>query len=179
MRITQYSYLNVTINHHWVFLISTVCDPVEFVEMMRQKYIVSNIWEEFCGETSSVTIQLPESNKKCNNINYEAQICFICHIHNYTEYNQQWNVFSAFNPSKCTHTWSSGQPTLRFPGAVGGSVPRSRVSPQSWTIPAGAEIRTHNLRLHVQRSIRATTAHILLLKGVIGLKSNKLHLLIN
>ncbi len=33
---------------------------------------------------------------------------FICHIHNYTEYNQQWNLFSAFNPSKCTHTWSSG-----------------------------------------------------------------------
>ncbi len=24
---------------------------------------------------------------------------FICHIHNHTEYNQQWNVFSAFNPS--------------------------------------------------------------------------------
>ncbi len=42
---------------------------------------------------------------------------FICHIHNYTEYNQQWNVFSAFNPSKCTHTWSSGQPTLRRPGS--------------------------------------------------------------
>ncbi len=39
------------------------------------------------------------------------------HIHNYTEYNQQWNVFSAFNPSKCTHTWSSGQPTLRHPGS--------------------------------------------------------------
>ncbi len=31
-------------------------------------------------------------------------------------YNQQWNVFSAFNPSKCTHTWSSGQPRLRRPG---------------------------------------------------------------
>ncbi len=30
-----------------------------------------------------------------------------------------------------------------------GSVPCSRVSPQSWTIPAGAEIRTHNLRLQV------------------------------
>ncbi len=28
---------------------------------------------------------------------------FICHIHNYTEYNEEWNVFSAFNPSKCTH----------------------------------------------------------------------------
>ncbi len=33
----------------------------------------------------------------------------------YTEYNQQWNVFSTFNPSKCTHTWSSRQPTLRRP----------------------------------------------------------------
>ncbi len=44
----------------------------------------------------------------------------ICHIHNYTEYNQQWNVFSAFNPSKCTHTWSSGQPTLQRPGSSRG-----------------------------------------------------------
>ncbi len=59
---------------------------------------------------------------------------FICHIHNYTEYNQQWNVFSVFNPSKCTHTWSSRQPTLRRRGAVGGSVLCSRVSPQSWTL---------------------------------------------
>ncbi len=42
---------------------------------------------------------------------------FIGHIHNYTEYNQQWNVFSAFNPSKCTHAWSSGQPTLRHTGS--------------------------------------------------------------
>ncbi len=41
---------------------------------------------------------------------------FICHIHNYTEYNEQWNVFSAFNPSK----WSSGQPTLRRPGSSWG-----------------------------------------------------------
>ncbi len=38
-------------------------------------------------------------------------------------------------------------------GAVGGSVPCSRVSPQSWTIPAGAEIRTRNLGLQVQCSI--------------------------
>ncbi len=38
-------------------------------------------------------------------------------------------------------------------GAVGGSVPCSRVSPQSWTIPARAEIRTHNLGLQIQRSI--------------------------
>ncbi len=45
---------------------------------------------------------------------------------NYTEYNQQWNLCSAFNPSKCTHTWSSGQSTLRHLGsfrtrAVGGN----------------------------------------------------------
>ncbi len=40
--------------------------------------------------------------------------------HNYTEYNQQWNVFSAFNPSKCTHTWSSGQPTMQRPGSSWG-----------------------------------------------------------
>ncbi len=25
---------------------------------------------------------------------------FICHIHNYTEYNEEWNVFSAFNGSR-------------------------------------------------------------------------------
>ncbi len=40
-------------------------------------------------------------------------------------------------------------------GAVGGSVPCSRVSPQSWTLPARAGIRTHNFGLHrvqVQRS---------------------------
>ncbi len=55
----------------------------------------------------------------------------------YTEYNEEWNVFSAFNPSK----WSSGQPTLRC------SVPCSRVSPQSWTLPARAGIRTDNLKL--------------------------------
>ncbi len=32
-------------------------------------------------------------------------------------------------------------------GAVGGSVPCSRVSPQSWTLPARAGIRSHNLGL--------------------------------
>ncbi len=54
------------------------------------------------------------------------------------------NLCSAFNPSKCTHTavnthtlWthtqSSGQPyCCSARGAVGGSVPCSRVSPQSW-----------------------------------------------
>ncbi len=63
------------------------------------------------------------------------------------------NLFSAFNPSKCIH---SSDHTLR---AVGGLVPCSRVSPQSWywggesarhslpppTIPAGPETRTRDL----------------------------------
>ncbi len=48
------------------------------------------------------------------------QMSFICHIHHYTKYNQQWNVFSAFNPSKSTHTWSSGQLTLQRPGSSWG-----------------------------------------------------------
>ncbi len=38
-------------------------------------------------------------------------------------------------------------------GTVGGLVPCLRVSPQSWTIPARAEIRTHKLGLQVRRSI--------------------------
>ncbi len=29
-------------------------------------------------------------------------------------------MFSAFNPSKCTHSWSIGQPTLRSPGSSWG-----------------------------------------------------------
>ncbi len=40
-----------------------------------------------------------EIQKQYNQNNF----VFICHIHNYTEYSQQWNMSSAFNPSKCTH----------------------------------------------------------------------------
>ncbi len=39
-------------------------------------------------------------------IQSDAQMSFICHIHNYTEYNQQWNVFSAFNPSTHLEQWA-------------------------------------------------------------------------
>ncbi len=69
---------------------------------------------------------------------------FICHIHNYTEYNQQWNVFSAFNPSKCTHT---------APGSSLGFSALLKGLTSIVDYPAGAEIRTHNLGLQVQRSI--------------------------
>ncbi len=68
------------------------------------------------------------------------------------------NLCSAFNPSKCTHTHSSEH--THTVGAVGGYLPCSRVSPQSWywgwrehalftpPIPARPEIRTHNLRIY-------------------------------
>ncbi len=77
----------------------------------------------------------------------EERICYLSHTQLYRVYNLQWNVFSFL-----THTWSSGGRRCSARGAVGGSVPCSRFSPQSWTIPAGAEIRTHNLGLQVQRS---------------------------
>ncbi len=38
------------------------------------------------------------TNTLCTLVLQEEEV-----LHNYTEYNQQWNVFSAFNPSKCTH----------------------------------------------------------------------------
>ncbi len=41
---------------------------------------------------------------------------FICHIHNYTEYNEEWNVFSAFNPSKCTYTLEQWAADIAAPG---------------------------------------------------------------
>ncbi len=44
----------------------------------------------------------------------EEEELFICHIHSYTEYNPAVKCSSAFNPSKSTHTWSSGHK----PGAV-------------------------------------------------------------
>ncbi len=57
---------------------------------------------------------------------------FICHIHNYTEYNEEWNVFSAFNPSKCTHLeqWAAD---CAAPGEQSWTSCRRRDSnPQPW-----------------------------------------------
>ncbi len=60
------------------------------------------------------------------------RMSFICHIHNYTEYNEEWNVFSAFNPSKCTHLeqWAAD---CAAPGEQSWTSCRSRDSnPQPW-----------------------------------------------
>ncbi len=57
---------------------------------------------------------------------------FICHIHNYTEYNEEWNVFSAFNPSKCTHLeqWAAD---YAAPGEQSWtSCPSRDSNPQPW-----------------------------------------------
>ncbi len=68
-------------------------------------------------------------------------IYFFCHIQNYTEYNQQWNVLSAFNPSKCTHTCRSAQPTLRRPGSSWGF--GASLKGLTSVVPAGAEVWVH------------------------------------
>ncbi len=63
---------------------------------------------------------------------------FICHIHNYTEYNEEWNVFSAFNPSKCTHLeqWAAD---CAAPGEQSWTSCRSRDSnPQAWDLKSNA-----------------------------------------
>ncbi len=84
------------------------CDNsyIKILKLDNSEYKLDIHWGEFCKN-------IPKSQlhffKRKNNLEEEL---FICHIHNYTEYNQQWNVFSAFNPSKCTRTWSSGQPTF-------------------------------------------------------------------
>ncbi len=80
------------------------------------------------------------------------QIKLGCHIHNYTEYNEEWNVFSAFNPSKCTHLeqWAAD---CAAPGEQSWTSCRSRDSnPQPW-VTSG--FKSNAL------SIRPTTAQFL------------------
>ncbi len=81
---------------------------------------------------------------------------YLSHTQLYREYITSSEMYSLhLTHPKWTRTRSSGQPCYSARGAVGGSVPCSR-TPQSWywrrilsppTIPAGPEIRTHNLPL--------------------------------
>ncbi len=43
MRLIQHFCLNVSVNHYWVFVIT---NNVDFGQMMRQKYVISNIYVE-------------------------------------------------------------------------------------------------------------------------------------
>ncbi len=65
--------------------------------IVEHGYISSKIMDLIPGNACNSKIEKELKKKK---------YFFICHIRNYTEYNQQWNVFSAFNPSKWAHTWS-------------------------------------------------------------------------
>ncbi len=67
-------------------------------------------------------------------------------------------MFSAFNPSKCTHLeqWAANTAVPRE--QFGGSVPCSRVSPQSWTIPEPRFEPTTSGYKSDALSITATTA---------------------
>ncbi len=55
---------------------------------------------------------------------------YLSHTQLYRVWNEEWNVFSTFNPSKCKHTWSSAQPTLRHPGSSWGfgALPKGLIS---------------------------------------------------
>ncbi len=86
-------------------------------------------------------------------------------IYPHNQYNKQiqiklrWALFVTYTTIQCimssemcslhlTHpSGAVGSRLCSVRGAVGGSVPCSRVSPQSWTLPAGPGIRTHNLGL--------------------------------
>ncbi len=68
MRLIQHFYLNVTINHYLVFVITSdvtsLRSNVDFGQKMRQKYVVSNIQEEFYVEDTrdaryTGTVKLP------------------------------------------------------------------------------------------------------------------------
>ncbi len=49
--------LSITINHYWVFVIASDWDPMCFFgQMMRQKYIVSNILEKFYVEDTQLQL---------------------------------------------------------------------------------------------------------------------------
>ncbi len=108
---------------------------------------------------------------------YDITECTVCY--DKWQWREVWpsmvthtrNLFSAFNSSKCTHSsehthhehtpGAVGSQCRGAWGAVGGSVPCSRVSHQSWywggesagyslpipTIPAGPETRTRDLRV--------------------------------
>ncbi len=119
-----------------------VIEPIKCMGVIRRPWLTKGQWREFGQDT-------PTLYEKCHGIfndHRESGPRFNVSLHLHSAF--KCRLFSAFNPSKCTYTWSCGAR-----GAVGGSVPCSRVSLQSWTIPAGAEIQTHNLELQVQRSI--------------------------
>ncbi len=87
---------------------------------------------------------------------------FICNIHNYTEYYQQWNVCSAFNPSKCTHLeqWAGNTAAPGEQLGVRCLDQGSHLSRGQFLLESRFEPTTSGYKSNAL-SIRATTAPIL------------------
>ncbi len=91
---------------------------------------------------------------------------FICRMHNYTEYNEEWNVFSAFNPSKCTHLeqWAAD---CAAPGEQSWTSCRSRDSnPQPW-VTLGFKSNALSIRPTTAQFTEFTVHHTLRLIRII------------
>ncbi len=115
---------NYCLNSAWHLWRWSVCGTAEVVWKPTPFDHLTNFWCFWpCGHVPNALTRL------C--VALQITLRFDMHIHNYTEYNEQWNVFSAFNPSKLEQ-WVASE-TL----AQGSHL----------TLPAGAGIRTHNLGL--------------------------------
>ncbi len=97
--------------------LSLVCTERPPVQKQISRSLRSQLQVMLMNKDSVISVR---ELSRCVWHNSHITSFFICHIHYYTKYNQQWNVFSAFNPYKCTHIWSSGQPTLQRPGSSRG-----------------------------------------------------------
>ncbi len=63
MRLVQHFYLNVTINHYWVFVITSDCDPMWILVKwwgrniyVTEKYVFSNILDKFYVEDTQLQL---------------------------------------------------------------------------------------------------------------------------
>ncbi len=140
---------NVPAISEWKWFLYQIC----FSEVTQLDYLVSL---QMLFESDAVCIfheQYPSATSRFLFFFffffYQARMSFICHIHNYTEYNEE---FSAFNPSKCTHLeqWAAD---CAAPGEQSWTSCRSRDSNRQPWVTSG--FKSNAL------SIRPTTAHFL------------------
>ncbi len=97
---------NELLRFWWNLLRKLIVGPLKSSLFSKQVYRCE--WRVWLWCHSSIPPPQDRGDSGARGQSWPQMMSFICHIHNYTEYNEEWNVFSAFNPSK----WSSGQPTL-------------------------------------------------------------------
>ncbi len=106
----------------------------------------------------------------CLNITEEEEEFF--YLSHTQLYNQQWNVLTAFNPSKCTHTWSSGQSGEQLGVqclAQGSHLSRGQFLPEPRFEPTTSGYKSNAL------STRATTVRLPLEDIIDSGSFNRLH----